>query len=200
VTAFITFEGIDGSGKTTVAAAVHESLVKQGHDVVLTAEPTRTWRGEAVRRGIDEDTEPVTESFLFLADRAEHTERIRAWMAAGKIVLCDRYTDSTLAYQGARLEGKIAKPLDWLKSLSARVAIDPDLVLYLRIEPRLGLERIASRDRLVRFEEERFLSHVVGHYNLLAHGSPRHRVLDAARPVAAVTAEALAAITALLPS
>jgi len=194
VALFVVLEGIDGSGKTSVAKTVHETLVAEGRDAVLTSEPTRTWLGEAVRRGIEEDTEPVTESFLFLADRAAHTVHIREWLAAGKTVVCDRYTDSTLAYQGARLEGRVPDPVGWLRALSARVAIDPDLILLLRIPPRVGLERIASRDKRVRFEEAAFLERVAALYDALARENTRYRVLDASRPLPEVTETALRAM------
>ena len=195
----VTFEGIDGSGKTTVAKAVHEALAALGRDIVLTGEPTRTWLGDAVRRGIAEDTDPVTETFLFLADRQEHTERIRAWMAAGKTVLCDRYSDSLLAYQGARLAGTMEDPLGWLRTLSGKVAIVPDLILLLRIDPTLGLRRIADRDRLVRFEQAEFLAAVAANYEALARENPRYRVLDATRSVEALRDAAIEAIRTLPP-
>jgi len=194
---FVAFEGIDGSGKTTVAKAVHDALASRGLDVVLTSEPTRTWAGEAVRTAIGGDTEAVTESFLFLADRAAHTAEIRGWLGQGKTVLCDRYTDSTLAYQGARLEGTLDHPIAWLRTLSARVAIEPDLTLLLRITPATGLRRIAERGRLVRFEEAAFLEKVAANYDALATADPRCRAIDADRPLASVVSDALTAIDSL---
>jgi len=193
----ITFEGIDGSGKTSVSKAVHDALAARGRDVVLTGEPTRTWLGEAVRRGIAEDIDPVTETFLFLADRQAHTERIRRWMAAGKTVLCDRYTDSLLAYQGARLAGTMEDPIAWLRTLSGRVAIAPDLVLFLRLDPAVGLQRIAGRDRLARFEQEEFLKGVAANYDSIARETPHYRQLDATHPVETLKDAAIEAILAL---
>ncbi|MBI4416716.1 MAG: dTMP kinase, partial [Euryarchaeota archaeon] len=108
---FATIEGIDGSGKTTVAERVAESLEHAGVAVVRTTEPTRTWRGDAVKWAIERDVDAVTEAFLFLADREAHSAQIRAWMNDGKLVLSDRYVDSTYAYQGARLEGKRERPV-----------------------------------------------------------------------------------------
>ena len=81
---FVTFEGIDGSGKTTVSRLVKERLRSQGHSVFLTSEPTRGWLGETVRRGIEKGVSPLTETFLFLADRAAHIQEIRSHLEAGR--------------------------------------------------------------------------------------------------------------------
>ena len=107
---FVTFEGIDGSGKTTVARLVADRLAEKGERVFLTAEPTKAWLGDAVRRSYEDDVGGLAESFLFLADRAAHQEEIRIHLDSGEIVLCDRYLDSTYAYQGARLEGIVPDP------------------------------------------------------------------------------------------
>ena len=74
---FIVFEGIDGSGKTTIARSIAEGLEKEGKRVYLTEEPTKTWLGEAVRRGIEEEKNPYTQALLFFADRAEHVREIK---------------------------------------------------------------------------------------------------------------------------
>src|SRR6266545_7485707 len=107
LTGFVTFEGIDGAGKTTVSRLVGDSFRSAGARVFLTTEPTATWLGDAVRRGYDDDVGPIAESFLFLADRAAHINEIRTHLENGELVLCDRYADSTYAYQGARLEGVV---------------------------------------------------------------------------------------------
>src|SRR2546428_245013 len=116
---FITFEGIDGSGKTTIVHRIEPEFRKRGYTVVLTSEPTRTWLGDAVRKSYEDDVGPVAETFLFLADRARHTDEIRTWLRAGAIVVSDRYADSTYAYQGARLEGIVKDPIRWLQRVSA---------------------------------------------------------------------------------
>src|SRR5207244_12887061 len=107
---FVTFEGIDGSGKTTVSRLVKDRLRSRGHSVFLTSEPTGDWLGETVRRGIEKGVSPLTESFLFLADRAAHIPEIRSHLDPGECVLCDRYADSTYAYQGAHLVGALHEP------------------------------------------------------------------------------------------
>jgi len=94
LTGFVTFEGIDGSGKTTVSRLVAESLRAKGHTVYLTSEPTTTWLGDAVRHAYADDVGAIAESFLFLADRAAHLTDIRAHLQKGELVLCDRYADS----------------------------------------------------------------------------------------------------------
>src|SRR5690242_1308698 len=122
----VTFEGIDGSGKTTVSRLVVESLRKNGKAVYLTCEPTHTWLGDAVRRAYEDDVGPITESFLFLADRAAHVPEIRAHLAKRELVVCDRYADSTFAYQGARLRDIIRDPLRFLQRASEDWLLMPD--------------------------------------------------------------------------
>ena len=80
---FITLEGIDGAGKTTIAHRVGSELRKKGHRVVLTTEPTRTWLGDAVKKSYDDDVGPLAETFLFLADRARPTAQIEEWLPPG---------------------------------------------------------------------------------------------------------------------
>jgi dTMP kinase len=115
---FITFEGIDGSGKSTVSKYVYKELKSQGYNVVLTFEPTNTWIGKYVQQCIKTKTDPFITAYAFIADRFEHSKRIKKWLEEGKIVLCDRYVDSTYAYQGAQMEDLIKKPIKWLKELS----------------------------------------------------------------------------------
>jgi len=188
---FITFEGIDGSGKTTVVHRIEPELRRRGYTVVLTSEPTRTWLGDAVRESYDDDVGPLAETFLFLADRAAHTERIRDWLRTGAIVVSDRYADSTYAYQGARLEGVVKDPIRWLQRVSAPAILIPDLTILLEIPPRLSLRRIADRKRKVRFEKERFLTKVAKNYEKLAR-SPRFARIDASRPANEVARDAIA--------
>lgn len=192
---FVTFEGIDGSGKTTVSKAVADRLRERGEDVVWTAEPTDTWLGDAVRRGYEVDAGPFVEAFLFLADRAAHTEEIRRHVAAGRTVVCDRYADSTLAYQGARLEGRIEDPIRFLRRLGAPYTLTPDLTLLLRVPPALGLRRLRGRRRRVPFERAPFLRRVDRNYRGLARAK-RFVTVDATRPVDDVVAAGIVAIDA----
>ncbi len=190
---FVTFEGIDGSGKTTVSRLVAETLEARGEKVFWTGEPTRLWTGEAVRRAYKDDVGPVAESFLFLADRAAHQEEIRRHLDAGNLVLCDRYADSTYAYQGARLEGVVDRPMAFLQGLMRPWALVPDLTFLLRVPPELGLQRIANRPDRVRFEELRFLRRVAKNYETLAK-SRRYVVLDGREAADIVAAYAIVAM------
>ena len=195
----MTFEGIDGSGKTTVSRLVAEALRGRGENVFLTGEPTKHWTGEAVRRSYKDDVGPLAESFLFLADRAAHQEEIRRHLDAGELVLCDRYADSTYAYQGARLERIVERPVDFLRKITEPWLLSPDLTLYLRIPADLGLDRIAGRPEKVRFEELAFLRKVARNYDALARGR-RFVVLDARGTGEAVARQAIAIIDRRLAS
>ncbi len=185
---FATIEGIDGSGKTTVAERVAQSLEHAGVAVVRTTEPTRTWRGDAVKWAIERDVDAVTEAFLFLADREAHSAQIRAWMNDGRLVLSDRYVDSTYAYQGARLEGKRERPVEWLRQLCEPYIVTPHVTFFLAVLPEVGLERIAGRARKVRFEEVAFLRRVDAIYRELAK-EERFVTIDATREIGEVVGE-----------
>ena len=191
---FVTFEGIDGSGKTTVSHLVAATLRARGARVFLTGEPTKHWTGEAVRRSYEEDVGALAESFLFLADRASHQEEIRSHLAGGELVLCDRYADSTYAYQGARLQGIVSRPSPFLQGMGEPWLIRPDLTLLLRIPADVGLRRISERPAKARFEQLAFLRKVARNYDVLAEGR-RFVVLDARRSVEDVTHAAIGAIT-----
>ncbi len=175
----ITFEGIDGSGKSTLAAAVERRLRAEAVDAVLTSEPTKGWLGEVVRRSYAEGHPAVTQALLFLADRSLHVRSMQAWMAEGKVVLCDRYADSTLAYQGAALEGTVVRPVDWLRAAGAPFTPVPDLTFLLILEPKEALRRVGTRVRSL-FEQESFLARVQERYLDLAR-EPRFVQLDATR-------------------
>lgn len=190
---FVTFEGIDGSGKTTVSRRVAVALRERGEKVFLTGEPTKHWTGEAVRRSYADDVGPLAESFLFLADRAAHQEEIRRHLARGELVISDRYADSTYAYQGARLRGTVSRPIPFLRAMSDPWLLPPDLTLLLRIPADLGLRRIADRPAKVRFEEVAFLRRVARNYDTLA-ASRRFVVLDGRQALDRVVEQAIAAI------
>lgn len=182
---FATVEGIDGSGKTTAVAKVADALTASGVAVVRTVEPTRTWRGDAVKWALEREVDPVTEAFLFLADREAHGTQIRGWLGEGKLVLSDRYADSTYAYQGARLAGKKERPVEWLRHLSAPFVVTPDVTFLLAVPPEVGLARIRDRAKKVRFEEVAFLRAVEANYRQLA-SDPRFVTVDATRDADAV--------------
>ena len=193
LTGFVTFEGIDGSGKTTVSRLVAESLRAKGHRVHLTIEPTKSWLGDAVRHAYVDDVGAIAESFLFLADRAAHLTDIRTHLRKGELVLCDRYADSTYAYQGARLDGLLNDPIRFLQRASESWTLRPDLTILLRIPAELARKRIEGRPNLIRFEDVAFLKKVAANYDRLAR-CRRFIVLDGTRSAEAVTLDAVSAI------
>jgi dTMP kinase len=185
----VTFEGIDGSGKSSLAKEVYGRLKARGVDAILTSEPTKGWVGDAVRKGIDEGLDPLTQALLFLADRAAHAPQIRTWLEEGKVVLCDRYADSTFAYQGVAMEGILPDPPDWLRRVGAPFTLSPDLTFLLVLEPREALARIAGRRRTL-YEKEAYLARVQQRYRALARES-RFVELDSSRSLGDLADEAL---------
>jgi dTMP kinase len=168
---FVTFEGIDGSGKSTVSKLVYKKLKSEGYNVVLTFEPTDTWIGKIVQDCIQTDTDPFVTAFSFLADRVEHCKKIKDWLEEDKIVLCDRYAESTYAYQGAQMEDVIDNPIKLLKDLSKNLIIIPDTTFLFLIDPKLSLNRIEKRKNLIPFERLTFLKKVHKNYLNLANES-----------------------------
>jgi dTMP kinase len=179
---FFTFEGIDGSGKSTVSKLVYNQLKSKGYDAVLTYEPTDTWIGKRVQQCIETNSDPFITAFTFIADRIEHGKQIQKWLDEGKIVLCDRYSESTYAYQGAQLQGMVKNPIKWLKELSdGRVPI-PDRTFVFVIDPEMSLARIQKRSKLIPFERFSFLEKVHKNYLKLAVGK-RFKKLDATKKI-----------------
>ena len=189
---FVTFEGVEGSGKTTVAKAIAENLRQKGLTVVVTAEPGTTSVGRQIRQllaTVDERT-AWTETFLFLADRAEHVAKvIKPALERGEIVLCDRFTDSTIAYQGFGL----GLPLEWLTQLNsiATNGLVPDLTLLLDIDPEIGLKR-SQRETVFERRSLDFHQRVRWGYLWLAKQEPhRVKLIDASQPLESVLTQAL---------
>lgn len=151
---FISFEGIDGSGKSTQARLLAQTLRTRGLDVVLTREPGGSPGAEEIRalvlEGPPDRWSAETELLLFTAARRDHLERtIRPALAAGQIVICDRFADSTRMYQGLRGAGLRAK-VDALHALM--IGQEPDLTVLVDMEPNTGLARALARQG----HEERF--------------------------------------------
>jgi len=178
---FIVLEGIDGSGKSSVKKALPAKL--NLNNLVLTEEPTKSWLGDAVRRSHREKVNPFTEAFLFIADRAAHSDQIRDWLSRGNTVISDRYYHSTVAYQGAALEGKVDfDPVPWLLSINRKVSVEPDIVFFFKVDPEIALSRLKDRDELSKFEQIGFLRKVTANYDRLVDLCRNVIVIDAARP------------------
>jgi len=189
---FVTFEGIDGSGKTTVANLVADYLRQQGLPVLLTAEPHTTFIRQLLMT-TDERT-AWTETFLFLADRAEHVAKvIKPALQRGEIVLCDRFTDSTIAYQGFGL----GLPIEQLMQLNytATGGLAPNLTILLDIDPEIGLRR-SQRKTVFERRSLEFHERVRHGYLWLASREPhRIKVVDASQPLESVVEQTLQTLT-----
>jgi len=185
---FITFEGIDGSGKSTQMRILADELRRIGIEVITTCEPGGTPLGRALREAFLETWEPVApmaELLSFAADRAQHVEYfIKPALAEGKIVISDRYADATFAYQGAGRgfpEDKVNQVIDL-----ATGGLKPDLTLFFDITVEEALERMSRRDedhtKRNRMDEEtsEFYRRVREAYLGIAKREPeRFRVIDA---------------------
>lgn len=189
---FITLEGPEGAGKSTNRDYLAALLREHGVDVVLTREPGGTPLAERIRELLlapaDEPMASDTELLLVFAARAQHLQQVvRPALARGAVVLCDRFTDATYAYQGGG-RGVPAERIALLEDFVQDV-LRPDLTLVFDLPVEVGLARAAARGRLDRFEQERleFFEAVRGTYLQRAAQSPeRYRVLDAAQPLDAV--------------
>ena len=179
---FVTFDGIDGSGKSTVSKHVFKQLKLKGYDVVLTYEPTDTWIGKCVQKSIETKTDPFVTAFAFIADRIEHCQKIQKWLDEGKIVICDRYAESTYAYQGAQMQDLIKDPIAWLQELSKDRIIIPDRTFVFIIDPKISLARIRNRKNLIPFEKISFLDKVNKNYVKLTNGK-RFVNIDATKKI-----------------
>ena len=201
---FITLEGVDGSGKSTQAKLLKEALEAEGHSVLLTREPGGSPGAEEIRslvlEGEPDRWSAETEILLFTAARRDHLERtILPALAAGTIVICDRFVDSTRVYQGLT-RGDLRDVVDKLHALMIRR--DADLTLLFDMDPKLGLARAKARQTSEeRFEDmglEMQLAMRQG-FLALAKGAPeRFAVIDAGRDIAAIAADTLAAVRAAL--
>ncbi len=189
----ITFEGPEGSGKSLQSQALADFLQQQGYDVVLTREPGGTALGQRLREALfahAAELNPWAEAFLFLADRAQHTTQVlRPALERGCVVICDRYIDSTLAYQGFG-RGLDLERLRLLNHL-ATGGLYPDLTILLDIDVQEGLQRRAGSAEWNHFDARRVAFHqrVRQGYLTLARAEPeRWVVLSAQAPAEAIQA------------
>lgn len=194
---FITFEGGDGAGKSSLIISLHATLIERGYDIIQTRAPGGTAPGQVIRELILHPQEPVVpkaELFLYLADRAHHVEKvITPALSEGKVVLCDRYNDSTIAYQGeARGFG-----IDKVEELTrfATDNLEPNLTLYLDVDPEVGLQRVkeaTGRKDQIEAEDIVFHHKIRDGFLAIAKKHPnRFKVIDASMPREEVFQEAL---------
>ena len=197
---FITLEGGEGAGKSTQIQVIKDYLLTCGNDVVVTREPGGTSEGQEIRNllvsGDKDKWSPLSETLLIMADRAAHLERvIRPALAEGKYVVCDRFFDSTKAYQG--VAGGLG--LDVIHNLQQPVlgTTLPDFTLLLDIDPEKGLRRAQERGGELRFESKTLAYHRTlrnAFLDFAAQEPDRIFVIDADRDVQAVSADILAVL------
>ena len=197
----IAFEGVEGAGKSTQLELLRRALEGRGREVVVTREPGGTPAGERVRSLLLDpavELQPRAEALLFAAARAELVERvIRPALERGALVLCDRYLDSSLAYQGGA-RGLGLGPVGEVNRF-ATGGLLPDLVVLLDLDPAAGLARRARDPDRIEAQDLGFHRRVRDAFRDLAAADPeRFAVVDAAAPVDQVAAQVQAAVLASL--
>lgn len=185
---FISLEGVEGAGKSTLMDYIGDLLSKAGHDVILTREPGGTKTGEQIRNilldsnniGLTDDTELL----LMFAARAQHIQEvIKPALSTNKFVLCDRFTDASYAYQGGGRglkQGRINELEEWVQQ-----GLKPDLTILFDLDVEVGLRRAGSRSKADRFEQEEisFFERIRSCYLTRANNEPeRFKIIDAAKP------------------
>lgn len=200
---FISFEGIDGSGKSTQARLLADALRDQGLGVTLTREPGGSSGAEEIRRlvleGATDRWSAETEILLFTAARRDHLEKtIRPALARGDVVITDRFADSTRIFQGIT-RGDLRQTVNTLHDLM--IGVEPDLTLLVDLDPAEGLARATARAGAeMRFEDMglAFQTQARAGFLALAATQDRFRVIDGARPPATVAADVLASVRAAM--
>jgi dTMP kinase len=177
----ITLEGIDGSGKSTLYQGLRQRLTDL--HPLFTREPGCPYIGDAVRRAISKNSDPLVEATLFVADHAVHLATvIRPALEADKLVISDRYTDSRFAYQQISLEGFHPDPKAWLTKVHEGWSIVPDMTFLLLISPEVAMGRVSDRGGTEHFEQAEFLEKVQKNYLERVTEDPSRFVLvDATR-------------------
>ncbi|MFI3301269.1 MAG: dTMP kinase [Candidatus Gastranaerophilales bacterium] len=189
---FITFEGADGCGKTTQLKLLAEYLVQKGYDVVITREPGAVGLGEKIREillNYEGEVSSRAEAFLFLADRSQHIDNlIKPSINQGKIVLCDRHTDSTVAYQGY---GR-GQDLERIRLLN-EIAVDnvvPDLTFVFDIDVETSMSRVGNEKDRMESAGVEFHNRVRdGYLKIASENTRRIRVLNSARCIEDINKE-----------
>lgn len=187
---FITFEGGEGTGKTTQINILKKYLEDQGLEVIITREPGGVISAENIRAVIfDNEIDPITETMLYAAARREHyIKKIKPALDAGKIVICDRFIDSSIVYQGiVRGVG-----VDLVENINKYAInnVEPDLTIFFDLDPETGLKRVSLRnEQMNRFDNESLDFHlkVRKGYNLLSKTRNRFVLIDASKSIEDVT-------------
>lgn len=187
---FITFEGGEGTGKTTQINILKKYLEDQGLEVIITREPGGVISAENIRAVIfDNEIDPITETMLYAAARREHyIKKIKPALDAGKIVICDRFIDSSIVYQGiVRGVG-----IDLVENINKYAInnVEPDLTIFFDLDPETGLKRVSLRnEQMNRFDKESLDFHlkVRKGYKLLSKTRNRFVLIDASKSIEDVT-------------
>lgn len=190
---FITFEGLEGSGKSTQVGLLASFLKEKGFEIKVTREPGGTRIGEIIRNIThgrnNVDLTAVAESYLMAASRAQHVrEIIRPALASGKIVLCDRFIDSGLAYQGYGRE--LGEEIIFQLNKLAIDEVSPDLTILLDVTPQVGFSRRNGTDKIDRLDLQQndFYQRVyVGYHQLSEKYKDRYFVVDSSREIEEVS-------------
>lgn len=197
---FITFEGPDGSGKTTISSSVYKQLQIEGFDVIYTREPGGIEIAEQIRDVIldpkNTKMDVKTEALLYAASRRQHlVEKILPALEDHKIVICDRFVDSSLAYQGVGRKIGL-EPVLAINEFAIEGRY-PDFTIFLDLDPSVGLERIKNREHLDRLDLENEHFHQLvgeGYEQLKERFKDRYYIVDVNRPLEAIVADAIAII------
>ena len=206
---FISFEGIDGAGKSTHVGRLAEAFRASGRSTLLTREPGGTALAEQLRTMIlNQPMDPLTEALLIFAARRDHLQGVIApALARSEVVLCDRFTDATFAYQGHGRGfdlGVLAQLERWVQSMDAQALLEPELTLWFDLPPQVAAQRLAGARLPDKFEAQpvAFFEKVSAGYAARMQTAPaRFARINADQAPEAVWAEVLAAIHArgLLP-
>ena len=199
---FISFEGIDGAGKSTHIDGLAQAFRAQGRALTLTREPGGTPLAERIRQMVLNDAmDPMTEALLVFAARRDHLQQvIQPALARGDVVLCDRFTDATFAYQGAGrgFDWQILSQLEkWVQGFGHDTIVQPDLTVWFDLPAGVAAQRLSTARVPDRFEaqSQQFFETVAGGYARRQADSPARFVqINANQPPASVWVDVLAAV------
>jgi dTMP kinase len=201
---FVTFEGIDGAGKSSHVQALADAFGAQGRAVTVTREPGGTPLAEKLRAlALNEPMDPLTEALVMFAARRDHLMHvIEPALARGEVVLCDRFTDATFAYQGGGrgFDWDVLAQLErWVQSTSAAGLRQPDLTLLFEIDPKVAAQRLVGARVPDKFESQpaEFFARVAAGYDRRAREhAPRFARIRGDQPRDAVWRDVVAAVQA----